>query len=44
MADLDFMGYKRVILKSDQEPRIVPLCDTVKNGCARIISQVREQA
>ena len=32
MADLDFMGYKRVILKSDQEPSIVALCDAVKNG------------
>ena len=26
------MGYKIVILKSDQEPRIVALCDAVKNG------------
>ena len=32
VADLDFMVYKRVILKSDQEPSIVALCDTVKNG------------
>ena len=32
MADLDFMGYRRVILKSDQEPSIVALCDAVKNG------------
>ena len=32
MADLDFMGYKRVIPKSDQEPSIVALCDAVKNG------------
>ena len=32
MADLDFMVYKRVILKSDQEPSIVALCDAVKNG------------
>ena len=32
MADLDFMGYKRVILKSDQEPSIVAFCDAVKNG------------
>ena len=32
MADLDFMGYKRVILKSDQEPSNVALCDAVKNG------------
>ena len=32
MADLDFMGYKRVILKSNQEPSIVALCDAVKNG------------
>ena len=31
MADLDFMGYKRVILKSDQEPSTVALCDVVKN-------------
>ena len=31
MADLDFMGYKRVIPKSDQEPSIVALCDAVKN-------------
>ena len=30
MADLDFMGYRRVILKSDQEPSIVALCDAVK--------------
>ena len=32
MTELDFMGYKRVILKSDQEPSIVALCDAVKNG------------
>ena len=32
MTDLDFMGYKRVILKSDQERSIVALCDAVKNG------------
>ena len=32
MTDLDFMGYKRVIHKSDQEPSIVALCDAVKNG------------
>ena len=32
MADLDFMGYKRIVLKSDQEPSIVALCDAVKNG------------
>ena len=32
MADLDFMGYTRVILKSDQEPSIDALCDVVKNG------------
>ena len=32
MADLDFTGYKRVILKSDQEPSIVALCDADKNG------------
>ena len=32
MSDLDFTGYKRVILKSDQEPSIVALCDAVKNG------------
>ena len=32
MADFDFMGNKRVILKSDQEPSIVALCDAVKNG------------
>ena len=32
MADFDFMGYKRVILKSDQEPSIVAFCDAVKNG------------
>ena len=32
MTDLDFMGYKRVILKSDQKPSIVALCDAVKNG------------
>ena len=32
MADLDFMVHKRVILKSDQEPSIVALCDNVKNG------------
>ena len=31
MADSDFMVYKRVILKSDQEPSIVALCDAVKN-------------
>ena len=32
MSDLDFTGYKRVILKSDQEPSLVALCDAVKNG------------
>ena len=32
MADLDFMVYKRVILKSDQDTSIVALCDAVKNG------------
>ena len=32
MADLYFMEYRRVILKSDQEPSIVALCDAVKNG------------
>ena len=32
MADLDFMGYRRVILKSGQEPSIVALCDAVRNG------------
>ena len=32
MADLDFMVYRRVILKSDQEPSIVDLCNAVKNG------------
>ena len=32
MADLDFKGYRRAILKSDQEPNIVALCDAVKNG------------
>ena len=31
-ADLDFVGYKRVILRSDQEPSIVALCDTVKDA------------
>ena len=31
LANLDFMGYKRVILKSDQEPSIVALCESVKN-------------
>ena len=29
MADLDLMGYMRVILKLDQEPSIVALCDAV---------------
>ena len=29
---MDFMEYKRVILKSDQEPSVVALCDAVKNG------------
>ena len=32
MADVDFVGYRRVILKADQEPSIVALCDAVKNG------------
>ena len=32
MTDLDFMGYRRVILKSDKEPSIVALCDAVNNG------------
>ena len=32
MTDLEIMGYKRVILKSDQEPSIVALCDAVENG------------
>ena len=31
MADLDFMGFRRVIFKSDQEPSIVTPCDAVKN-------------
>ena len=31
MADLDFMWFLRVILKSDQEPSMVTLCDAVKN-------------
>ena len=26
------MGYKRIVLKSDQEPSIVALSDAVKNG------------
>ena len=32
MADLDFVGYKRIILKSDQESIIIALCDAVKKG------------
>ena len=32
MADLDFMGLKRSVLKSHQEPSIVALCEGVKNG------------
>ena len=32
MVDLDFMGYKRVILKSDQEPSVVAYFDAVKKG------------
>ena len=32
MADLYFMGYKWIVLKSDQEPSIVALCDAVKHG------------
>ena len=32
MADVDFVEYRRVILKSDQKPSIVALCDAVKNG------------
>ena len=32
MTDLDFMGDKRVIFKSDQVPSIDALCDAVKNG------------
>ena len=32
MTDLGVMGYKRVTLKSDQEPSIVALRDHVKNG------------
>ena len=39
MADLDFMGYKRVILKSDQEPSIVALCGAVKNGWHEIVPE-----
>ena len=35
MTDLDFRGYLRVMLKSDQVPSIVALCDAVKNGLAR---------
>ena len=31
MADLDFMGFRRVILKSDQGPSIVTPSDAVKN-------------
>ena len=32
MADLDFMVYKRIVLKSDQEPSIVALCDAINTG------------
>ena len=32
MNDLDMTGYKRVILKSDQEPSIVALVNAVKHG------------
>ena len=32
LEDLNETGYKRVILKSDQEPSIRALCDSVKNG------------
>ena len=32
MSDLDFMEYRRIVLKSDQQPSIVALCDAVKNG------------
>ena len=32
VTDMDFMVYKRVIIKSDQEPSIIALCDAVKNG------------
>ena len=48
MADVDFMVYRRVILKSDQEPSIVTLCERCQEWlarrlCARSISQGREQ-
>ncbi len=32
LSDLDAFGYKRVILKSDQEPSLRALCAEVKNG------------
>ena len=32
MTDLDFMGYKRIIMKSDQEPAITALVEAVKHG------------
>ena len=32
IADLDFMVFQRIVLKPDQEPSIVALCDAVKNG------------
>ena len=43
MADFDFMVYKRVILKSDEEPRIFALCDAVKNGWYGEVSLGPEQ-
>ena len=32
MNDLDFMVYRRIVLKSDHNPSIVALCDAVKKG------------
>ena len=36
MSDLDFMGYKRVILKSDQEPSIAALVQAGGTGDAAL--------
>ena len=49
LADLDVMCYERVILKSDQEPGVVTLCESVKTwlawrGCPKHLRRARARA
>ena len=45
MDDLDFMGYKRIVLKSDLDPSIGAFCDAVKEvGTARLCPKLRPMA